>query len=106
MTTNSPMLAGAYLNSLLAWADTEADRLVDMYMGAAFQDKYVGGTTKPNELEEMDMLQAELPQLQQTLAMPPDPQIEARRQQAQWKVQRLIHLRLKHAAPEAIYGNP
>lgn len=103
--TYSPQLSGKRLNSLMAWADKEADRLVNMYLRAAFQDKYAAGQEPPaNELEEMDMLQAELPQLQMILAQPPDPSIEAQRSDAQQKVQRLVALRLKHAPPEEMYG--
>ena len=103
---SSPTLSAKGINATMAWAVPEFIRLCKMYLKGAAQDGYLPLSEPPkNELEEMDLLQAELPQLQMILAQPPDPRIEAQRSQAQQKVQRLMSLRLKYAQPEEMYDD-
>lgn len=95
----SPALSGQRINKLLPWAVDLFEKQLRMYFRAAVQDGYLPLSEKPkNELEEMDLLAQEAPYIQQVLAQPPDPSIEAERMQAQQKMQRLIELRMKYAA--------
>lgn len=95
----SPTLSAKNINALLPWAVDLFEKQLRMYFRAAMQDGSLPLSEKPkNELEEMDLLAQEWPYIQQVLAQPPDPSIEAERMQAQQKAQRLMELRMKYAA--------
>ena len=93
----NPALSANRMKALSEWAVDYYSEQVDLYLKAAMQDGYLPMTEKMNALEERDSLRMQLPQIQATLAMPPDPSIEAQRSQAQQKYVRLTDLDLKYA---------
>jgi hypothetical protein len=89
----------------MRWAVDRFRKRVSFKLKTANKDKRLPLTTLPkNELEEIDLLAAQEQADQMWMSMPPDPQYEAQRQQAQERQARLIELRAKHAGGGDAYG--
>jgi hypothetical protein len=89
------MISARRTNKRMEWALNRIRERVALKLGMINKDGYLPMTEPPNELEELDMLQQELPQIEMMLTQPPSPETEALRSQAQTKYQRWIELSLK-----------